>query len=168
MANLAIFDAPQLRECPSYPGYAASQLGEIFKIKDGVFVPMKLSKTRSGHLTASTRKNNRRRTEYAHRLVMDAWVGPSDLVVDHIDNNPANNFLYNLQYVTREENLRLMGERGRSPRNERHSACKLSNDQVLEIRKLESCLSSRKVAALYGICHNHVQNIWKRKLRKDL
>lgn len=168
MALLAIFDAPELRERPSYPGYAASQLGEIFKIDSAGFLPMKLSKTKSGHLTANTRKNTKRRTEYAHRLVMDAWVGPSELVVDHIDNDRSNNCLHNLQYVTREENLRLMGERGRSPKNEQHAACKLSNNQVLEIRKLETQLSARKVAALYGISHAHVQNIWKRKLRKDL
>lgn len=36
-----------------------------------------------------------------HRIVMEAFVGPSECVVDHIDHNRANNALSNLRYVSR-------------------------------------------------------------------
>jgi hypothetical protein len=42
---------------------------------------------------------------YVHRLVMQEFVGKSDLYVDHIDGNPENNKLENLRYATNSENL---------------------------------------------------------------
>ena len=42
----------------------------------------------------------------AHRLIMEVFNGKSELTVDHIDGNKLNNSLDNLEYVTREENMR--------------------------------------------------------------
>lgn len=42
---------------------------------------------------------------YVHRLVMAAFVGDSNLIVDHIDGNKTNNNLDNLRYVTNQQNL---------------------------------------------------------------
>lgn len=41
------------------------------------------------------------------RLVLDAWAGQvmPDMEVDHIDMNPYNNDLSNLQFVTKQQNL---------------------------------------------------------------
>ena len=46
-----------------------------------------------------------RRAYLVHRLVAEAYLGASDLCVDHIDNNKANNNLSNLQYLTVAENI---------------------------------------------------------------
>ena len=46
-----------------------------------------------------------RRAYLVHRLVAEAYLGASDLCVDHIDNNKANNNLSNLQYLTAAENI---------------------------------------------------------------
>lgn len=40
-----------------------------------------------------------------HRLVLEAFVGKSDLYVNHKDFNPGNNCLENLEYVTQRENM---------------------------------------------------------------
>lgn len=41
------------------------------------------------------------------RLVLDAWAGQvmPDMEVDHIDLNPYNNELSNIQFVTKQQNL---------------------------------------------------------------
>ena len=42
-----------------------------------------------------------------HRLVCLAFLGPANgRVVDHLDENPSNNKLENLEYVTQMENVR--------------------------------------------------------------
>jgi hypothetical protein len=40
----------------------------------------------------------------AHRMVISAWRGASDLPVNHIDFNRLNNSVTNLEYVTHKEN----------------------------------------------------------------
>lgn len=49
-----------------------------------------------------------------HRLVLEAFVGSSDLYVNHKDFNPKNNCLENLEYVTQRENMThsIMAKRG--------------------------------------------------------
>lgn len=46
---------------------------------------------------------DKRVTIGVHRLIMYAFVGISDLTVNHIDGNKENNSISNLEYMTREE-----------------------------------------------------------------
>ena len=65
--------------------------------------------TNSGYLNVKTRCGYK----LAHRLVMLTWrpiPGAEDLTVDHLDHNKRNNALTNLEWVTREENLRRADE----------------------------------------------------------
>jgi len=45
------------------------------------------------------------KNHYVHRLVMQEFVGKSNLYVDHIDGDKKNNRLENLRYATNSENL---------------------------------------------------------------
>jgi vacuolar-type H+-ATPase subunit I/STV1 len=66
-------------------------------------------------------KNNIGKFFRVNRLVALAFLGPSDLQVDHIDNDKNNNNLNNLQYLSAKENLikskkfrHIIGETGTS------------------------------------------------------
>ena len=63
----------------------------------------------SGYYTVSLFNRKKRRTYQVHQLVAIAFLNHTPngnkLVVDHIDNNPLNNRLDNLQVITQRENL---------------------------------------------------------------
>ena len=56
-----------------------------------------------------------------HRLVWEAFNGtiPKDMQIDHIDNDPKNNKLSNLQLLSVQDNMKKMWDiRGRSEKKE--------------------------------------------------
>lgn len=63
-------------------------------------------KNQDGYIKARLYKNRQQKSHSVHRLVMLAFIGESKLDVNHIDGNPSNNKLTNLEYCTRSENIR--------------------------------------------------------------
>lgn len=57
-----------------------------------------------GYMTVNLSKDGKGNTKRVHKLVANAFLGESDLQVDHIDGNKQNNRLDNLEYVTPKEN----------------------------------------------------------------
>lgn len=58
----------------------------------------------SGYARVTLYHNNKKQRYLLHRLVMETFVGKSELEVNHIDSDKTNNALSNLEYVTRKEN----------------------------------------------------------------
>lgn len=78
--------------------------GFSFTVKGKMLKPRKRS---SGYLQVNLYRNGRMRTHTVHRLVMLAFVGPSDLTVNHENGDKTDNRLENLEYMTAAENARL-------------------------------------------------------------
>lgn len=57
-----------------------------------------------GYMTVNLSKDGKSNTKRVHKLVANAFLGESNLQVDHIDGNKQNNNLNNLEYVTPKEN----------------------------------------------------------------
>lgn len=76
--------------------------GRIYDKKRGVF--KKTSHDKDGYLKTTINGKTMR----VHRIVMYAFYGKSNLVVDHLDLNKENNNLNNLEYVTVSENNKRM------------------------------------------------------------
>ena len=69
---------------------------------------------RSGYARVTLYHNHKTKRYLLHRLVMETFVGKSNMEVNHIDSNKRNNSLDNLEYVTRKENethCRLYGSK---------------------------------------------------------
>lgn len=141
---------------PEYPEYLIGSEGTIIQLKKV--------------LPARTRKDNYQRVsiikadgsykaEYVHRLVMQAFVGASDLHVDHKDFNPKNNRLDNLEYVTPKENTQRSHAAGRSLPN--HGARKLTNEQVILIRAAQGSRKTKDLAKEFDVTGVTIRNIWK-------
>ena len=144
----------------SIPGYEdiyqVSDLGRIRRIpknyslnKPRVLKPC----SRKGYHFVCLSRNNKTKQIGVHRLVMLAFVGKSDLQVNHIDANRVNNRLDNLEYVTNHQNIEHQKKIG-------HLAKGVNASQVRQIRKLlETGLSQTLLAKMYGVSRNAIYNI---------
>lgn len=65
-----------------------------------------------GYMTVNLSKNGKGNTKRVHKLVANAFLGESDLQIDHIDGNKQNNRLDNLEYVTPKENTNRAWKKG--------------------------------------------------------
>ena len=96
------------KEIKGYESYEVSNLGRVKSLKYNKERILKPALTGSSCLGVSLAKNGKAKTKKIHQLVAEAFLNhiPDGykLVVDHIDNNPLNNELGNLQIITNREN----------------------------------------------------------------
>lgn len=114
-----------------YDGYYVTKSGKVIttKVKGGqgrinIFQPRehcyKVDKDGYLEVCISFIENNRHIRKYyrVHRLVYETLMGdiPQELTIDHIDANPQNNSIENLQILTRENNTRKALKNKKSPK----------------------------------------------------
>ena len=104
------------KDIPDYEGYyQASDLGNIRGLDRVIINSFGRQKTikgeiikpvvgKDGYLKLNLAKGGKKATFRVHRLVMMAFYGKSDLVVDHINSNILDNKLENLRYCTIRQN----------------------------------------------------------------
>lgn len=93
-----------LKDIPGYPEYMISNMGYVVYKKDGSI--KKARKNPLGYYRIKLWNKNRNKTFTLSKLVAEAFIGkiPEGYVVDHIDCNPENNYVTNLQIITPSEN----------------------------------------------------------------
>ena len=104
------------KEIPGYEGlYQVSSLGRfkaLSRVRKGIYgnriykerlLSPKVNFDRYYYVTLT--KEGKKTSYRAHRLVALAFLGDSNLVIDHIDGNPLNNEVTNLRYVSQAENV---------------------------------------------------------------
>ncbi len=117
--------------------YEVSDLGVVRSLSGPkVMAP---SPNRKGYPQLALRRGDpKSKTVFVHRLVLEAFVGPRPPGMEcrHLNDNPADNRLSNLAWGTRKENMADKVRNGRPFRGERVPWSKLTNDKVLEARRL--------------------------------
>lgn len=109
------------RDHPTRPNVYVSHLGHIAKNKNGIITIKKQHLINSGYLVvcigdyAAGYRNNL--NELVHVLVAETFVpNPHNLPdVDHIDTDKTNNACWNLEWVTKHENMRRAYANGLIP-----------------------------------------------------
>ena len=99
--------------------YEVSNLGRVRRIKfiNGKYNFDKIKECKQtlntwGYMTVNLSKNGKSNTKRVHRLVAIAFLGESNLQIDHIDGNKQNNCVENLEYVTPKENTQRAWKNG--------------------------------------------------------
>lgn len=101
---------------------------------------LKVYGKKDGHLSVNLRYNGQHVSKCVHRLVLGAWVGPCPKGMEcrHLDGNPRNNRLENLEWNTHKINMQDKIKHGvnTGPRCESCARSKLIEAEVKIIRYL--------------------------------
>jgi len=160
------------RKIKGYPNYSVSDYGRIRNDKTGRI--LKPQKNTCGYLQVDLHKNGVRKSQKVHRLVANAFIpNPENKrTVNHIDGIKANNFVSNLEWATQSENSQHGYDFGliKPKKGIKHGRSKLSEDQVLEIRKLYATgdYYQKDLAKIFGVSQTPISFIINRKQWKHI
>lgn len=158
--------------------YEVSDLGRVRRATNAyrrgyVMMPagrvLRPMSTRHGYLFVNLFNDRHiKKTFLVHRIVCAAFHGapPTTLhEVAHWDGDRTNNYAGNLRWATSAENSADLIRHGHSTRGSRQKTAKLTEDQVLEIRRLAvSGITQTTIAARFGVSRSRIANI---KTRRD-
>ena len=98
-----------LKPINGYCGYYIDENGNIYSSKSGTIKQLIPYETKHGYMMIGLINDfGIRKKVLIHRIVAETFIkNPNHLPeVDHIDNNPQNNRVENLQWITRKGNLK--------------------------------------------------------------
>jgi hypothetical protein len=143
------------RDIPNYKGYQASNLGRIrtynkitYNAKHGTrhwkdrILKQKISKSTSRKNRYDARvnlwKDGKPKTFLVPRLIASAFLGESNLSVNHIDGNSLNNNINNLEWLPIKENIQKGFENGLYP-TKRIKLTNKKTKESMEFYSLSKC-----------------------------
>lgn len=122
-----------------------------------------------GYAKVNLSKNKRKLQKSVHSLVAEAFLGPRPpgYDINHKNGIKTDNRVENLEYVTRQQNLRHAIAMGITPTGSRRRDAKLSSDDVREVRdRLSRGETHKSIAARFGVCREVVGLIYRGKTYK--
>ena len=153
------------KKIKGYEDYMISNQGRVFKEGSRKF--LKPGKGSRGYLTVNLWKNGVGKSHTIHRLVALAFLSNvfGKRTINHIDGIKTNNFVENLEWNTHSENNKHAYDAGLKQKGSKHGQAKLSENQVLEIRRLYATgdYSYRALGKMFGVDHSLIGRIILRK-----
>lgn len=110
------------------------------------------------------------KAKFVHRLVAISFLDnlENKRTVNHLDGDKLNNTLENLEWATDQENVSHAFKHGLSSnKGVKNSSAKLTEKEVIEIKKLRGLEPHSLVAKRYNISKGHVSNIQRGYNWKD-
>ena len=101
-----------MKQITNYPNHYITLNGKIFSLSSMKWLKSKFDKTNREYIKLS--KNGVLKDFSVHRLMALTYLNNPENKpqVNHIDGNPSNNILYNLEWVTQSENMKHAWDTG--------------------------------------------------------
>ncbi len=154
-------------EIKNFPNYFVNELGQVKsgpkKTRKG-FRLLKPMNENTNYTTVDLCKDGKIVRKLIHRIVAEAFLpNPENKPqVNHINGIKSDNRLENLEWVTRSENqLHSIRIGLRHTRGEKNSQCKLTSEQVIEIRNSKE--RNKDIAEKYNISYSTVCDIQRKR-----
>jgi hypothetical protein len=166
------------RDVPDFPGYQVSDIGHVRScrlpgpnrrggaIAKGCWRMLTLGNKREYSSVQIKSENGKNCNRSVHRLVLEAFVGPrpEGMECRHLDGDPSNNRLGNLQWGTPKENRQDMRVHQTTNRGERNGNARLCATQVREVyRRWRNGETPAKIARSLKISSGAIEGIVRHK-----
>ena len=142
--------------------YSVSSDGDMRNDRTGKLLRTNITRSRYRRITIWD--GSKPFTIAIHRIVAEAFLGEApfvNAVVNHLDGNPSNNAVSNLEWATISQNVKHAYDTGLAARGADSVHAKLSEEDVKTIKRLLSDNTVRALAAKFGVSDatiSHIRN----------
>jgi hypothetical protein len=150
-------------------------VGNSGGVRKQAFKKLNLYQTKSRHLRVYLAKDGKKYPRLVHRLVAQAFIpNPNnEPIINHIDSDPANNHISNLEWCSHQHNSIHAYENGLNKpplqSGSKNSNAKLTDIDVLKMRDLFLSGSSIvNVASMFSVGYSCAWSIVKNRTWKHL
>ena len=118
---------------------------------------------KKGYKRLALSKNKKQKLFYLHRLIAIHFIENKENKphINHIDGNPSNNKIHNLEWVTHKENMQHAYRTGLTnyPNGELSRRAKLTNEDVMNIVNDSEFIKRKDLMLKYKVSKATIQNI---------
>jgi len=152
--------------------YQISNIGRVKSYKNNKITILKNYTNNKGYPEVNLKYNSKKKHLMIHRLIAIYFIdNPENLPeVNHKDGNKLNYKINNLEWCTHAENIQHAYDTGlqKLQLGEKNSSAKLTEQQVLDIRKIDKSISSAIIAKQYNMGKTAIKSIRARKTWKHI